>query len=145
MHLEIEQREKEAITILDLKGRLVLGPEDLSLRERLLSLLAKDVRNVILKLKEVTHIDTAGAGTLVLCTEKFRAAGGRLVLVNLSPAQANIANILRLDSELDIYPDELDAVNSFFPDRVVPHYDILQLIEEIKARRASEQSVESKK
>ena len=145
MHLEIQQREKEGITILDLKGRLILGPEDLSLRESLLSLLANGVRNVVLNFKAVTHIDTAGVGTLVLCTEKFRAAGGRVVLVNLSPAQASVANILKLDSELDIYPDELDAVNSFFPERVVPHFDILQLVEEIKARRASEQSGESKK
>jgi anti-sigma B factor antagonist len=145
MHLEIQQREKEGITILDLKGKIVLGSEDLSLRERLLSLLANGIRNVVLNLKEVTHIDTAGVGTLVLCTEKFRAAGGRLVLVNLSPAQASVASILKLDSEFDIYPDELDAVNSFFPERAVPHFDILQLVEEIKARRASEHTVESKK
>src|SRR6202521_739154 len=140
MHLEIQQREKEGITILDLKGKIVLGPEDLSLRGRLLSLVADGIRNVILNLKEVNHSDTAGIGTLVLCTEKFRAAGGRLVLVNLSPAQASVANILKLDSEFDIYPDEQDAVNSFFPERTVPHYDILQLVEEIKVRRAAEQT-----
>jgi anti-sigma B factor antagonist len=144
MQLVIQQREKEGITILDLKGKIILGPEDLSLRERLLSLLDQGIRNVVLNLKEVTHIDTAGVGTLVFCTEKFRAAGGRLVLVNLTPAQASVANILKLDSELDIYPDELDAVNSFFPDRAVPHYDILQLVEQIKARRGSEQPVENK-
>ena len=145
MHLEIQQREKEGITILDLKGKIVLGPEDLSLRERLLSLLDKGIRNVVLDLKGVTHIDSAGVGTLVLCTEKFRAADGRLVLVDLSAEQASAANILKLDSELDIYPDELGAVNSFFPDRVVPHYDILQLVEQIRAHRASEQSVAKKK
>ena len=145
MHLEIQQREKEGITILDLKGKIVLGPEDLSLRERLLSLVADGIRNVILNLKEVDHIDTAGVGTIALCTEKFRAAGGRLVLANLSPAQAGVASTLKLDSELDIYPDELDAVNSFFPDRAVRHYDILELVEEIKARRGSEVSVENKK
>ena len=145
MHLEIQQREKEGIAILDLKGKIVLGPEDLSLRERLLSLVAGGIRNVILNLKEVKRIDTAVVGTLVLCTEKFRAAGGRLVLANVSPNQAGLAIILKLDSELDIYPDELDAVNSFFPDRAVRHYDILELVEEIKARRGSEQSVENKK
>ena len=145
MHLEIQQREKEGITVLDLKGRLILGPEDASLRERLPSLVADGIRNVIVNLKHVTHIDTAGVGTLVLCMEKFQAAGGRLVLVNLRPAEATMANILKLDSELDIYPDELDAVNSFFPDRAVRHYDILELVEEIKARRGSEVSVENKK
>jgi anti-sigma B factor antagonist len=145
MHLEIQQREKEGITILDLKGRLILGPEDLSLRERLLALLASGIRDVILNLKDVTHIDTAGIGTLVLCTEKFRAAGGRLALVNLRAAEASVSNILKLDSELDIYPDERDAVNSFFPDRAVRHYDLLELVEEMKARRGLEQTVENKK
>ena len=145
MHLEIQQREKEGITILDLKGRLILGPEDLSLRERLLALLASGIRDVILNLKDVTHIDTAGIGTLVLCTEKFRAAGGRLALVNLRAAEASVSNILKLDSELDIYPDDLDAVNSFFPDRAVRHYDLLELVEEMKARRGLEQTVENKK
>jgi len=33
--LEIEQQEKEGILILELKGRLVLGPEDLELRQKL--------------------------------------------------------------------------------------------------------------
>jgi len=145
MHLEIQQREKEGVAILDLKGRLILGPGDLSLRERLLSLVADGTRNVVLNLKHVTHVDTAGVGTLVLCTQKFGAAGGRLVLVNLSPAQATTANILKLDSELDLYPNELDAVNSYFPERIVPHFDILQLVEEIKARRGAEQAVEKKK
>ena len=137
MHLEIHQREQEGITILDLKGKVVLGPEDLLLRERLLSLRAGGVLNVVLGLKEVSHIDTAGVGTLVMCTEKFRAAGGKLALVNLNPAHTSTTNVLKLDSELDIFPEELDAVNSFFPDRAVPHYDILQLVEEIKARRGS--------
>src|SRR5260370_32805177 len=145
MQLEIQQREKEGITILDLKGKIVLGPEDLSLRERLLSLLADGIRNVILNLKEVTHIDTAGVGTLVLCTERFRAAGGRLVLANLNPAQAGVASTLKLDSEIDIYPDELDALDSFFPDRAVQHYDILLLVEEVKARRGPEQPLRNKK
>jgi len=145
MHLEIRQGKKEGITILYLKGKIVLGAEDLTLRERLLSPSDKGIRNVVLNLNEVTHIDTAGVGTLVLCTEKLRAAGGRLVLANISPSQASIASILKLDTELDIYPDELDAVNSFFPDRVVPHYDILELVEGIKARRGSEQNVETRK
>jgi anti-sigma B factor antagonist len=144
MHLEIQQREREGVAILDVKGKLVLGPEDLSLRAHLTSLLSDGVRNVILNLKDVTHVDTAGVGTLVLSTEKFRSAGGRMAIVHLNPTQASVANILKLDSELDVYPDEQDAVNGFFPERAVPHFDILELVEENKLR-ASEQDAEKKK
>jgi len=145
MHLQIEPRENEGITVLDLKGRAVLGPEDAFLRERLLSVLASGVVKLILNFKDVSRIDTAGMGTLIFCTEKFEAAGGKLVLFNLNSDQVNIANALKLETGLNIFPNELDAVNSFFPDRAVPHYDILELIEQIKARKAAQESPESKK
>ena len=38
MSLQIEQREKEGIPILGLKGRLTMGEEDLALRQCLKSL-----------------------------------------------------------------------------------------------------------
>lgn len=145
MHLKIEQREKEGITILDLHGRLVLGPEDVLLRETILSLLSQNLHNVILNLKEVSHVDTAALGTLVFCTDKLRSSGGKLVLADLSPHDVSAADTLKLDTELEMYPDEQDAVNSFFPERVVPHYDLLQLVQEIKARRSAGQRAENKK
>jgi anti-sigma B factor antagonist len=144
MHLEIQQREKEGITVLDLHGRLVLGPEDVLLRDRILALLDQSVPNAILNLKEVSHIDTAALGTLVFGTEKFRTVGGKLVLTGLNPHHVSAADVLKLDTELEMYPDEQDAVNSFFPERAVPRYDLLQLVQELKARRGSEQTSEAR-
>ena len=145
MHLQIERRENEGITVLDLKGRVVLGPEDAFLREQVLSLTASGIKNAILNLKDVAHIDTAGIGTLIFCTEKFKGAGGKLVLVSLNADQVSIANALRLETSLILYPNELDAVNSFFPDRAVPHYDILEVVEQIKARKSTDSNPEAKK
>jgi len=145
MHLEIQQRETEGITILDLKGRLVLGPKDSLLRERALSLLDSGKHNLIVNLKGVSHVDTAGFGTLLFCSEKFHASGGKLVVVSLGPNQVSVTNLLHLDTALEIYPVELDAVNSFFPDRAVQHYDILEVVEELEARRHADQPAENKK
>ena len=145
MHLVIQQRENEGIVILDLQGRLVLGPEDVSLRERILLLFSQGTRNIILNLQEVSEIDTAGLGTLVFYTEKFRGAGGKLVLTNLGSHDVSTASLLKLDTELETYKNEQDAVNSFFPDRAVPHYDILEVAEDLAARHATEQKPESQK
>ncbi len=144
MHLEIEQRQKEGITILDLKGRIVLGPEDRMLRERILSFLPQGIHNLILNMKEVSEIDTAGLGTVVLSAEKLRKSGGKLVLACLGPRQVDAANVLKLDTTVEIYPQEQDAVNSFFPERAVPHYDILEVVEELKTRQPSEETVETR-
>jgi anti-sigma B factor antagonist len=136
LHLQIDQRETEGIVILDLKGRLVLGPEDVALRQRLQTLREAGDINVALNLKYVSDLDTSALGTLVYCATKFREAGGRLVLLNLSPSHSELSNTVRLNTAFDIYPDEVAALNSFFPDRVVPRYDILEFVEELERRQA---------
>ncbi len=135
MKLEIEQREKQGIFILDLKGRLVLGDEDVALRQRLMALLEAGRHNVILNLKEVTDIDTTALGTLIFCAHRFREAAGKLVLLHLGDSQARLPDTLRLNAVFETYQEEVDAVNSFFPERSISHYDILDFVEEQERRQ----------
>jgi anti-anti-sigma factor len=138
LDLQIDQRESEGIVILDLKGRLVLGPEDLALRQRLQALRESGQTSVALNLKNVTDMDTSALGTLINSALKFREAGGRMVLLNLSPWHTELSNAVRLNTAFDMYPDEVAAVNSFYPDRVVPRYDILEFVEELERRQATD-------
>ena len=64
MGLQIEQRERENMVIFDLKGRLVLGHEDISLLQRLLFLRDSRHRKIILNFIEVSDIDSSGLDTL---------------------------------------------------------------------------------
>jgi anti-anti-sigma factor len=134
MKLEIQQRENEGIFILDLKGRLVLGPEDLSLRQRLQRLLDAGRHNVIVNLKDVSDIDSTGLGTLVNCALRFRDSGGKLVLLHLNDSQARLPDILKLNAVFETYQNELQALNSFFPERATKRYDILDFVEEQERR-----------
>ena len=138
MDLQIHQRESEGIIVLDLKGRVVLGPEDVALRQRLQTLRDAGDTKVALNLQGVSEMDTSALGTLIFYATEFREAGGRLVLLNLSPSHTRLSNTVKLNTAFDIYGDELSAVNSFFPDRVVPRYDILEFVEELERRQASE-------
>jgi anti-sigma B factor antagonist len=67
MSLQIDEREIEGITILDLRGSLTFGEGDLALRDKLRALHQAGKINVVLNLKEVSHIDSTGLGTLALC------------------------------------------------------------------------------
>jgi anti-sigma B factor antagonist len=134
MKLAFGQRENEGILILSLKGRLVLGPEDLALRQRLQALFDAGQHNVIVDLKEVSDIDSTGLGTLVNCALKFRDSGGKLVLLHLNQSQGRLPDILKLNAVFETYQDELEAVNSFFPDRAIQRYDILDFVEEQERR-----------
>ncbi len=131
MKLQIEEREREKIVILDLKGRLEVGDEDFFLLQKLLLLLDSRRRQVILNLKDISNIDDTGLDTITFCAMRFQDAGGRLVLLNPRSAHSGI----------DTYQQEADAVNSFFPDRVVPRYDILEFVKEqqqLRGRTSSE-------
>ena len=44
MSLDIQQREREDIALLDLKGRITVGPEATALREKVSVLVAQVVR-----------------------------------------------------------------------------------------------------
>jgi anti-sigma B factor antagonist len=134
MKLEMESRENEGIFILDLKGRLVLGPEDLALRQRLQSLLDARRFNVIVNLKDVTDIDSTSLGTLVNCALRFRDSGGKLVLLHLSDSRGRLPDLLKLNTVFETFQDEVEAVNSFFPDRAIKRYDILDFVEEQERR-----------
>lgn len=135
MKLEIDRREKEGILVLDLKGRLVLGDQDLALRHGLQSVSDERRNQVILNLQDVSDIDSTGMGTLVFWALRFRESGGKMVLLHLSDSQAKLPEILKLNAVFETYKAEVDAVNSFFPERKVAHYDILDFVEEQENRK----------
>lgn len=136
MALAIAEREQEGIKILDLKGPLQFGPSDLEFRGELDKLVQAKSCRIILNLKEVSHLDTTGLGTLLFTVAKLQKAGGRLALLNLNPAHISLVLLARLESIFEVYRTELDAVNSFFPDRKVMHFDILEFIQSDEASRA---------
>jgi anti-sigma B factor antagonist len=129
MSLHIEQRESEGIVILDLKGPLTLGHGDLELRDRLPALHQSGKVNIILNLKEVTDIDSTGLGTLVFGLTRLRKAGGRLALLNVNRTHLKLFLLTRLAIAFEFFDDEQDAVNSFFPDRELKHFDVLEFVQ----------------
>jgi anti-sigma B factor antagonist len=128
-HLEIHQRQGEGIDILDLKGRLVLGGGEVALRDFVQSLFDGGNRKLILNLHGVSEVDTSGMGVLLLLAQQYIEAGEKMVLFNLARTHGKVYEMARLESAVEIYRDELDAINSFFPDRKVVRYDILDYVE----------------
>ena len=128
-HLDIHQRENEGIVILDLHGKLIMGGGDIALRDFVQSLLGGGNRKLTLNLAHVSEIDTAGNGVLLFVAQEYGNAGGKVVLFNIAHSHGQIYEMARLETVVEIYRDELDAINSFFPDRKVAHYDILEYVE----------------
>ncbi|HWB99776.1 MAG TPA: STAS domain-containing protein [Bryobacteraceae bacterium] len=129
MSLDIHQREHEGIIVLDLKGRITAGPEAVKLRE---DVAAIPSHNVVLNLTEVDYIDSTGLGVLVVCATNLRKAGGGLRLVNVNKRQLELLVITKLATVFDLFSDEQDAINSFFPNRHIQTFDILSFVQNMK-------------
>jgi anti-sigma B factor antagonist len=131
MSLDITSREREGIYILDLKGRITAGQEATALRESI-SGLNQEGRNVVLNLAHVDYIDSTGLGALVMCSTSLRKNGGNMKLLNLNRRNIELLVMTKLATVFEIFTDEQDAINSFFPDRKIQKFDILSFVQQMK-------------
>jgi anti-sigma B factor antagonist len=132
MSLDIQQREREGIVVLDLKGRVTMGEEAGILREKVAQVTASGSKNIILNTAQVDYIDSTGLGALVMCATSQRKAGGVLKLLNVNRRNIELLVMTKLATVFDLFTDEQDAVNSFFPDRAIKTFDILSFVEQMK-------------
>ncbi len=138
MALRIARREQEGVSILRLEGRLTFGQEDILLNEEIRHALASRRIRLVIDLGDVDKIDSAGVGTLLYARAELRKAGGGLALANLRPSHMEALLIAKLETVFNVYGSEQDAVNSFFPERDVPRYDLLELVTALRQSRANE-------
>ena len=132
MNMEIQRREREGITILDLKGRLAVGEPCTLLRESINEQIAQGNKQLILQLQHVDYIDSTGLGSMVICYTTLQKMGGGLKLLQLNRRNLELMLLTKLSTIFQIFGDEQEAVNSFFPEREIKHFDILSFIQQQK-------------
>ncbi|HEY2013583.1 MAG TPA: STAS domain-containing protein [Bryobacteraceae bacterium] len=132
MSLDIQQREHEGITVIDLNGRITVGPEASAFREKITELVAAGTKNIVLNLKDVDFIDSTGLGALVMVATNLRKNGGSIKLVNLSRRSVELLVMTKLATVFEIFNDEQDAISSYYPDRKIKTFDILDFVQKMK-------------
>jgi anti-sigma B factor antagonist len=132
MHLEITNRDREGVAILDFKGRLTAGEEVSAFRTAFEALVAKQDSKMILYLLHVDYIDSTGLGAMVMCSTHTKKAGGVAKLVNLNRRNLELLVLTKIDTIFEVFDDETDAVNSFFPEREIKKFDILSFVQHLR-------------
>ena len=132
MELDIQEHDREGIAILELKGRIVVGPEASALREKVSALSAAGKRNLVLNMEHVDFIDSTGLGALVISATSLRKNQGNIKLVNLNRRNIELLVMTKLATVFEIYTDEQDAVSSYYPDRKIQTFDILSFVQQMK-------------
>jgi len=135
MPLEVRQKEVEGIVVLELHGRLVVGPESTEFRRTITELISAGRKSVILDMKHVDFIDSTGLGTLVVAHTQLQKAGGSVKLLNVSKRNVQLLVLTKLSTVFEMFDDEPAAIDSFFPDRDRKPFDILEFVQEQESEK----------
>jgi anti-sigma B factor antagonist len=107
-----EERTDEA-TILRLSGRLELDDGDIVFRDHIDRLVSEGRVRIVLDLKDVVRIDSAGIGMLVSKYLSARKRGGTIKLLHLTPHSGHLLAITGLRVIFEVFDDETAALRSF--------------------------------
>ena len=113
MNIKIGIRKVEGVSVVDLTGRLVLGPETAALRETLNALLEASEKKILLNLAGLTYIDSSGLGALVAVLASATRAKAHLKLLNLDGNVHDTIRTTRLHMVFEVFNDEAKALKSF--------------------------------
>jgi len=111
--MKIDIRSVGDARILDCSGKITLGEGTISIRNTVRDLLNSGAKEIILNVKDVSHIDSSGVGQLISTYTTVAKGGGRLKLLNLSKKTREVLTITKLLTVFDVYDDEKAALASF--------------------------------
>lgn len=111
--MPISQRQRNDVTILDIKGKITIGASEEALRDAVQNALSGGTQKLVLNLRDVSTIDSSGVGELVSSYTHATNRGAKIKLANLPPKINDILTITQLITVFDVYDSEDEAVNSF--------------------------------
>ena len=90
----------DGLAVVRCSGRLVAGCTDAFQRE--IRPLIPEYKRIVVDMKEVTHMDSMGLGTLVRLYVSAKSAGCSLELANLGPSVRQLLGVTHLISVLAV-------------------------------------------
>ena len=111
--MKMTNSEVDEVSVVKLDGRIILGEESNSLREKVKSLLAEGKKKIVLNMADVKYIDSSGLGALVAAHVSAKAQGGSVRLCNLGEKFHEVMQLTKLLTVFDVYDTEAAAVSSF--------------------------------
>ena len=108
----LRERIADGVIILSLEKELK-GEGEAALRARLEELVRQGHLQILVDLRHVPHMDSTEVGRLIRSHISVRQAGGRVRLCNLSERVMTLMKLTRLDTVLDLYATEEEALAAF--------------------------------
>jgi anti-sigma B factor antagonist len=111
--LNITERQKEDVSILDLEGNVIMGGGSALLRETIRRLVGQGKNRILLNFGEVKYLDSSGIGELMASLVSLNRQGGQLGFCNLTERVTEVMELSSLISIFEIFDSEAAALKGF--------------------------------
>lgn len=110
--MDISTQQVKNVSVMTVKGRVdsATAPD---LENALKQLVEGDKTQIVLDLKDVEYMSSAGLRAMVSTLKSVKRVNGDLRLCSPSPRVAEVLRLAGLNSIFSIYPTQADAVGSF--------------------------------
>jgi anti-sigma B factor antagonist len=113
MSIITKERQAGPVALIELSGRLCLGPELDELDEKLQSMMGTGQLSFLIDCSRVTAIDSQGIKSLVRGVISAGKRGGKFKLLKISRRVRDVLELTRLLAVIEAYDDEEAALKSF--------------------------------
>jgi anti-sigma B factor antagonist len=113
MALVAKTRRVGNVEVIDLSGKITLGENTGILRDEIRSLLAQGQKNILVNMRDVSYVDSAGLGELVGAYTTAANQGGAVKLLNLQSKMKDLLQVTKLHTIFPVFENEKEAISSF--------------------------------
>ncbi len=111
--MKIKTKDVKGVTVLQLEGNMMGGPDASALNEHLHKLVTENKKKIIVDLHEVSFINSSGLGMLIGGLTTLRHSGGEMKLACASKKIETLLEMTKLLNVFELHKNVNTAVASF--------------------------------
>jgi len=108
--MKINDKIVDNVVVLSLEGKLSGIESKGKIRDRILKLTSKKIKNIIIDMSQVKWIDSSGLGELISSLSTTKKSGGNFVLTNIPGPVQSLLKTSNLIQIFDTYVDVEQAL-----------------------------------
>lgn len=113
MSSKAEVRQVGNVSVVDLAGKITLGEGCGMVRGTIKELVSEGHKDILLNLRDVTYLDSAGLGELVGSYATITNTGGRVKLLHAQGKVKDLLAVTKLYTVFVTFDNEAEAIRSF--------------------------------
>ena len=111
--MKLSAKETNGVTVINLEGSVLGGPDATALNDMLHRLVEKRKKKILVDLAGVQTMNSSGLSMLIGGLQTIRNAGGELKIAGASKKIESLLVITKLSTVFEVYPTLREAMESF--------------------------------